>query len=1116
LGVIINNSITLFEDKSGLIWIGTENGLCMYNPEVNKIDHYIYNNTYPKSLSSNNISCVYEKDNNLWVGDNGITRINLKTNEYVHYQYQVKTMPHIFVGNSITSICPSENGYMFFTGIGLYRVNFDKGIYEYAFPEKDNKSSITDWVAWQIHKGQKSGKYWVATMGGFNRIENIKDYNPERKGMSKMQITFKQFIHDEKNPNSLITNSLCTIFEDKNGLVWVGSDNGLSCYNITTDIFKNYTSILSENSNKIRIVVKSIYEDHGGEIWIGTEGLGLLKLDNKKENLLYCKVDEKADINVVWGITEDDQHNLWLSTSEGMVKYNPKTEEFRIYDQEDGFLDKGFNYNAFCKGEDGKIYVGGKSGLNAFNPNEIKNNLYLPNVFITGFKIFNKPISVGQKINGEVILSKNIINTENITLTYKLNVFSIEFVGLHYYSPSKNNYKYMLEGFDKDWSYTSSDRRLVTYTNLTSGNYSFRVKASNCDGLWNPKETILKIEILPPFWQTWWFRIILVVFIIGSFVTFYLYRINSVKKKNILLERLVTKRTHEIQIQKEELEKQAYNLQEINILLNERQEEIQAASEELRSQSDELFSANNELLRLNATKDKFFSIIAHDLKNPFQGILSFSELLYHKYEEYNDADKKNFIKIICDSSKGAYGLLENLLEWSRSQTNKIKFDPRQINIYEIISETFNILAINANNKHITLINEGLSGVYAFADNNMITTVIRNLISNAIKFTPEGGKITINISEIENMIEIKISDTGIGMNEETVSKLFRIEQHITTTGTSGESGTGIGLIICKEFIDKNNGNIRVESKIGYGTSFFINIPLSENKFHLKEQSIKKDVPESMIDDGESVIITQEPETDSENKLVLIVEDNPNIRLNISQGFLKGYEIKEASNGKEGLAIALEFIPDLIISDVMMPEMDGFELCEKIKKDERISHIPVILLTARVSDNSRMKGLETGADDYITKPFNIEVLKVRVKNLLRSRLELQKKFSKEIYLKPLDIQITSADELFIQKALLIIEKHMSEPSFGVEEFSKELGISTPHLYRKIKGLTGESTNDFIRTIRLKRAAQLLISSKKSISEIVFEVGFNDAQHFRNIFKKLFGVLPTEYRNNENNPH
>ena len=1107
--IISNNIVCLFIDKSENLWVGGNTGIDILNLYNKKMIHYTYK---CNTIKTNSVNAIFQDNaGNLYfaAGNNGLLQID-KNNKYHNFQRSHHMLSHLFLGNTFNSIV-SYKSLIFLGGPNLNLLNTESGEIQYCNP---GKNSYTDWEVWKIDKGIYSGDYWIASQHGLNRLysKTIKEHLLSDDGRKiRFEGKFDVFLHHDNDTNSLLENKLWYVYESSAGKVFIGTTNGLSIYDIPSKTFKNFKTDTVHPNGFNGFNVSIIFEDSKKNCWIGTEEAGFCLYNQKENNFTHYTTKEGLSDNTIWGILEDSSGFLWISTENGLNKFDPRTHLNRIYTSANGFLNDKYNRGAFYKDNQGALYFGGYNGVDKFLPEDISDNPIKPNVILCNLYLFNNVVIPGETYGKQVVLRKQLNKEKKIVLDYYNKMFSIEFSSDHYSQPEANKYKYMLEGFDKEWLLVNSTQRSAHYNNLPVGNYTLMVQACNPDGIWGPERRLI-IVVLPPFWETWWFRCLVILIISGFIYVYYIYRMIDVKKRNILLERLVKDRTYELGQQKEQLSIQADSLHEINILLRERQEEIEAASEKLSVQSKELYSANQDLLRLNATKDKFFSIIAHDLKNPFQGILSFSELLYNKYEEYNDADKKNFIKIICDSSKGAFGLLENLLEWSRSQTNKIQFDPREINIYEIIAETIHILTLNANNKHITLINESRQGMHAFADKNMMTTVIRNLINNAIKFTPSGGKITVDSKVTEDMIEIKISDTGVGMDEHVVLKLFKIDQNPFTTGTSGESGTGLGLIICKEFVDKNNGTIRVDSKIGNGTTFFISLPVSENKFQLLEHLNNLEFPVSILDEDEPIILNDDLETDGESKVILIIEDNPNIRLNIRQAFLKGYEIKEASNGKEGLETALEFIPDLIISDVMMPEMDGFELCSTLKKDERTSHIPVILLTARVSDNSRMKGLETGADDYITKPFNIEVLKVRVKNLLRSRTELQKRFSKEIYLQPLDIPITSADAIFIQKALQIIEKHISESSFSVESFSKELGISTQHLYRKLKGLTGESTNDFIRSIRLKRAVQLLISTQKSVSEISFEIGFNDTKYFSKVFKDIFGMNPTEYRNSE----
>ena len=488
----------------------------------------------------------------------------------------------------------------------------------------------------------------------------------------------------------------------------------------------------------------------------------------------------------------------------------------------DGLQGNQFIHGSYFKNKLGIMYFGGINGLNIFHPDSIQMNQFKPPVFLTDLLIFYKEVPINEEGSP---LTQSITETEKITVTHKQSLITIKYTALNYICTEKNLYAYKLEGFDKDWNYVDS-RREATFTNLNPGTYVFRVKASNNDGIWNEEGTSLKIVVLPPWWKTLVFKLSVVLFILVSTVSFYLYRIDRLKKQKVYLEKLVKKRTMEIEEKNAILTKQANELNETNTLLEERQQQIEEQTEKLEVKKEELESANIHLNELNSTKDKFFSIIAHDLKNPFNTIMGFAELLIMKFNKLSEEKKYKYSEVIYRSSKNIYDLLENLLQWSRTQTNKIAFEPSDFDIENLVQQNIALLNENIESKNISVKLGHSEKVSIYADRNMINTVIRNLLTNAIKFTDKGGQIIIDYKNKNGDVEFSIRDTGIGMTEKEISQIFRVDTNISKTGTDGETGTGLGLILCKEFIKKNGGSIWVESKSGEGSKFSFTVPASK--------------------------------------------------------------------------------------------------------------------------------------------------------------------------------------------------------------------------------------------------------------------------------------------------
>jgi signal transduction histidine kinase len=526
-----------------------------------------------------------------------------------------------------------------------------------------------------------------------------------------------------------------------------------------------------------------------------------------------------------------------MSTNNGLCRFNPIEESLKIYDQTDGLQGDQFFWGAAYKSSKGELFYGGSNGFNRFNPGEIFDDMHKPSIVFTDFKLFNKSVGINDKINDHIILEKSINKTEEIFLTYKENILSLEFSYLHYRVPDENQYKYKLENFDPEYILGNSLQRTVTYTNLAPGKYEFKILASNHDGIWIDSPKILKINIAPPFWQTWWFRILGILFFISILATIYSLRVAQIKRNSKKLKVLVTEKTHELDEKNKQLErqkdelynkneilsKQTSDLNDINAQLEERQQRVEEQSEELRVQAEVLRDTNQILVETNASKDKFFNIIAHDLKNPLNSILGLTELFSMRFEKIDTEKKLKYASEIYNAAKKSYELLENLLEWSRSQTNRIKTEPSVISVNSIIDQNLQLLAQNIQDKSIEIQNNLMPNSVAYADYNMCNTVFRNLISNAIKFTPKGGKISLASKITGSEIKITVSDTGVGIAKEKLENLFKIDKNTTTKGTDGEMGTGLGLILCNEFVIKNNGELTVDSILGKGTTIEVKLP-----------------------------------------------------------------------------------------------------------------------------------------------------------------------------------------------------------------------------------------------------------------------------------------------------
>ncbi len=822
---IISNG-KICEDRYGVLWIPSRIGLYSINLNQKAFNILQKQKGVPKELNSD-VRYIYEdKKEQLWFcTSQGLCKYDQTADRWQIYHEDLKKMSHIHF-NSYSSMIEYPDGYFLITGVGLNKLNFEKNIFQYSHPSDTGKSSILGWSSWKVLHAKLHNEYWIASRDGLSRIKKVENGLSAISSQSTpMRERFDQFLRKPKDSSSLIGNFIWTLYEDQKGEIWIGTNAGMSHYNRAQNNFINYKFISSKKGGISSNKVSCFYEDSKNRFWVGTES-GLNLMDREKGTFKNYFVTDGLPGNRIWGILEDNQSDLWILTNKNICRFDPGTGIFKKFDESDGLSLNQSNWRAgVCKTKKGIFYISTSGGIVYFNPDSIKDNIIAPDVVITGFKLYNKQAQIGQVINGDVILTRSITKTKSITLSHKNKVISIDFVGLHYIDPHKMKYAFRLDNFDSSgyWNQVSSDRRFANYTNLKAGSYIFRVKACNNDGHWNEKgEAVLFLTILPAWWETMWFRVLMILLLISSTGVLFVGRIYQVQHQKKVLRKMVDEKTEEIRLKSEVLKEvntllmeQQQELQQTNVLLEERQEEIISQNEEIEYKA-------NELRKANATKDKFFSIIGHDLKNPMFAISSLSQILDENGMNMDAVEVKDIYKMLVESSKSVTVLLENLLTWARAQAGKMKPEATTFDLKEIMDSTTQVIKLNIENKGLHIISEIKSGTMVYADKNMITTIIRNLINNAIKFTAHGS-ITVKAEVWQGLHKISITDTGIGMTDDVKEKLFSVDSHFSTQGTSGESGTGLGLIICKEFVELNNGKIWVESEPGKGSSFIFTLP-----------------------------------------------------------------------------------------------------------------------------------------------------------------------------------------------------------------------------------------------------------------------------------------------------
>lgn len=1070
----------ILEDRKGNLWIGTILGLYKYDPQNNSISHFQKDENDPLSLSHNSIYSIYEdKSGIIWIGTwgggvNMLTDKLLKFEKYSHQSHNSKSLSN----NVVSSFAEDENGIWIGTELG--GLNY----YSYQTKQFNNIQSSPSNPRSLSNNHIKTLLYnsnhflWVGTYGGgLNKMNvttgNCEHYLPGKKVFSLCETrdkkiwigtldglylfnpennTLKRYENDPDDPKSLSHNFVSILFLSSNQTLWIGTkEAGLMKYNENTDDFDRFKNIANDTSSLLSNYVISINEDSNNNLLIGTNN-GLNIYNPINQTFLEVKIPRLPDKNIN-SIECDAQNNYWLATNKGITKYHKGTPVIN-YDVNDGLQSNEFSRNASFKSKNGRFYFGGINGFNAFSPEIMPINTDTPAIVITHFRISNQIVKAGEKKSP---LDLPISTTKEITLTHNQADFSFEFVALNFIAPEKNQYAYKLEGYNDDWIY-SGKQRVATYTNIKPGRYVFKIIGSNNDNVWNTKGVSVKIRILPPFWKTP-FAYILYVILLFTLL--------------LLLKRLLT-----------------YRIEQQNMLDNERLEK-------------------QRIEELNQLKLRFFTNVAHEFRTPLTLISGpISQL---ETNPSNTETQQYLIHIVQNNVKRLLHLVNELMDFRKAENEKLKLRISNSNLSLFTDNLVKCFSQNAEEKNIALsytcvLNEKTDFWF---DKGILDKVLFNLLSNAFKYTPKNGKIMVELKVENDLAIIDVSDTGTGIAEDEINKIF--DRFYQVEGKHANlMGTGIGLAFAKRLIETHNGSIHVISQPNKGSVFTIKLPINKAAYpqHLivetNEENFVKQTPASEL----HVLHEQTDTTQNNSKQkLLIVEDNDELRSFLSQHF-KAFKVLTAANGKQGLEIAFKEIPDVIISDIMMPEMDGLEMCEKIKNQFVTSHIPVILLSAKTETYQKIEGLETGADVYIEKPFDLAFLEATIKNILAQRKKLRKRYAND---PNVDVEVNNLsvhDKKFIDKVNQLIKTQVANPDFSVETLANDLGLSRSQLFRKFKAFYEISPSETIRIARLELAKKYILERNFNINEISDRVGFKNTTHFITSFKKHFGITPNEY--------
>ena len=1106
------------EDENGLLWLSTRTELMIFNPRRKRYTSVQRQKLNPASLSSNQLTRLFlDRCGVFWIGTNGY---GLNLYDTKSDRFHTFRRPRDFTSRinrfSITALMEDRNGNVWISADVLYLWNRQTGQLVSFETDSEHPEDFGNTGGWSLLE-DKNGRIWLA---GF---EGVYHYNPATKKYRhfalnsglKEKVAYRVFLDRENrlwvgNQNYLSRYDsqtdrfihyryrqhaasrfvpLTDIYQDDTGFIWLATDDGLARFDPRTKLFHYFRHDAHNAKSLSNNVVLSITPDplHSEILWLGTAGGGLNRFNGKKGTFSAFTEADGLPNNVVYAALPDKSGNLWMSTNRGLSRLNVATRKFRNFDISDGLQSNEFNTGAYFLSPSGEMFFGGIKGLTYFYPENIVDNPHRPNVVLTGMRLFNREISPKSQPN---ILDSLITYEKRVTLSYRENFIAFEFAALDFSAPSRNQYAYRMWGFDDRWI-TSGSNRLATYTNLPAGDYRFQVRGSNNDGVWNNQGASIWVHVAPPPWKTLWAYLLYGLAALGLLYGIRSYEMNRLRWKN--------------RLQMERVE-----------------------GEKLRD--------------LDQMKSRFFANISHEFRTPLTLILGQVDRVMG---ETKDRSVRNRLEIALRNARRLLRLINQLLELSKIEAGNMQLKAAPINIVPLLKNAVFSFESLAEHKNITFHFQcPADPIVVSGEAEKLENIFYNLLSNAFKFTPDGGEVYMvcrtlppesasakapsgegikGTRQNARQVEISVSDTGSGIAPQQLPHIFDRFYQVDGSHTREKEGSGIGLALVKELVEMHGGRINVTSEKSKGTAFTVILPImaSHRQADLTPRIAEKPalVPIDIHEHPSRKALGETPETNSEEQsspkhktdtpIILVVEDNADVRSYIRDQLELSHTVLEAGNGENGIEMARDKIPDLIITDVMMPQMDGYALSRMLKNDEKTCHIPIIMLTAKAALEDKIEGLETGADDYLIKPFNAKELVVRVKNLIESRRRLRERFREVTIVKPEEVTVVPMDQAFLQKVIATVEQHIGDDRFSAGILAAAVSMSISQLNRKLRALVDQPAGQLIRSMRLQRAADLLKQNAGNVAEICYQVGFSDQANFTRAFKKQFGLAPGVYK-------